>query len=150
MTNEHMQKCFPAYIPEEEIIIAGAKENEYNVYRICKWGELNQHAFISTYEEVLERDGNVNDLDLNDISSFSTSCFEKEKDAKRMMKFFTKKNPQAILAYGNIKKETGLSQKTSERKPKQKSHVDWWIYKDSIIYSDFKKVTLERSEENGE
>ena len=66
------------------------------------------------------------------------------------MKFFTKKNPQAILAYGNIKKETGLSQKTSERKPKQKSHVDWWIYKDSIIYSDFKKVTLERSEENGE
>lgn len=108
MTNEHMQKCFPAYIPEEEIRKAGAKENEYNVYRICKWGELNQHAFISTYEEVLERDGNVNDLDLNDISSFSTSCFEKEKDAKRMMKFFTKKKSTSYIGIWEYKKRNGI------------------------------------------
>lgn len=148
MTNEHAKKCFPAYIPEDKIRKAGAKENEYNVYRICKWGQLDQHAFISTYEETLERDGNVNDLDLDDIGSFSTSCFEREKDAKRMMKLFTKRNPQAILAHGSIKKETGLSQKTSERKPKQKSHIDWWIYKDRITYNDFEKVILERGEEN--
>mgnify|MGYP003428369515 FL=1 len=38
----------------------------------------------------------------------------------------------------------------SERENVEGTHVDWWIYKDSIVYSDFKKVALERSEENGE
>lgn len=94
MTKEHAKKCFPVYVPKDDIIKAGAKENEYNVYRICKYGILNQHAFISTYQETLERNGNTETLDLNDIGTYSTSCFEEYKDAKRMMKFFTKKIPK--------------------------------------------------------
>ena len=115
------------------LIYRKKKLEKQELEKICKWGELNQHAFISTYEEVLERDGNVNDLDLNDISSFSTSCFEKEKDAKRMMKFFTKKNPQAILAYGNIKKKRDYHKK-QVRESQNKNHMSIGGYIKIVLY----------------
>ncbi len=133
MNSEKVKKSFPCYRNAAgEVIFDSSKlpdnakqQNIEEVFRICKKGKIDAEAFHSTYEE-----GTHNkDIDLNDPSTFSTSCFEKLKDAKRLFKCIKKWNPSPVIAKGHIAYDSGFSLCDKDRfMPKKGSHVDWWIF----------------------
>lgn len=134
-------KIFPSFI-RKEIIPTEAREQNIEVYRVCKWGKIESKAFLSTYEEREMKLCPYRDLDLSDPSTYSTSCYEKKKDIKRYFKLMSKKHePLSILTKGLTKDCCGVSQRTSERIPTQKdSHVDWWLYINSKPEEHFEEV----------
>lgn len=53
-----ISKKFPECFPEgfrDKLLTFGAKEQELNVYRICKFGIINEEAFVGSVEESLRR-----------------------------------------------------------------------------------------------
>lgn len=131
--------CFPANF-ESDILPKEAKCERKHVYRIIKSGIMDRAAFMSTYEEV------INGLrpkgkrwNLNDPSTYSTSCNTDIKDAEYLLTVFMRNYPKPFIAEGETVEECGPSQLTSEREPNEYSHVDWWIYKDSSPQNAFKK-----------
>lgn len=132
---------FPSYMKVE--VPKGAKKQSIDVYRICKSGTVDQDSFMTTYEEYAQRD-DLDSLDLTDPGSYSVSCYEKRKDARRKLMFFTKRHPKAIAAFGKTQPCCGPCQKTRERKPNRKdSHIDWWLYCDATPWMYFKEVTID-------
>ena len=125
-----------AYIPNELqlIIYKQGKEEYIKVYRIAKKGIINEDVFLSSYEErkrgLIEgySIADYSEAELQDVSTYSTSCFLNYKKAQKSLKFFMKHNPPAKLIEGRT--IYGLVQKTYERthEPNQKYHLDWWIY----------------------
>ena len=90
MNSGKIKKSFPCYrnaigevifdhnmLPDNAI-----QQNIEEVYRVCKKGKINVEAFLSSYEEGIHN----KDIDISNPSTFSTSCFEKPKDAKRICK----------------------------------------------------------------
>ena len=135
------KKVFPCYMQKIELPLE-AKEEELTVYRICKHGRVDAESFLSSYEEYAKQ-GRLADLDLQDVSSYSLSCWEKMKDARRSLVFFTKKEPRAIAAIGITSAKCGIVQRTRERKGKNaKSHIDWWLYQGGKPCEYFKEVEL--------
>lgn len=126
-----ISKKFPECFPEgfrEKLLTFGAKEQELNVYRICKFGIINEEAFVGSVEESLRRGKKRKFPKPDDVSNYSTSCHLKISDSKKILLHSLRNPPHAIIAKGTIKPEKGLSQLTSERNSEQKdSHVDWWI-----------------------
>lgn len=134
-------KVFPSYMTID--IPEGACEQSIEVYRICKTGAVEKESFLSSYEEYEQRN-DLDSLDLNDPGSYSVSCYEKRRDARRKLMFFTKKEPRAIPAFGKTEPSCGPCQKTRERiKGKKDSHVDWWIYQNVAPWLYFKEVTFD-------
>lgn len=110
------------------------------MYRICRNGIVDADAFLSSYCDI-----HCKDMDLSDPSSFSTSCFEGIKDAKKRLAFFGKKNPLAIIAEGYIKSESGYTLRHNDKvpkPPKKSSHIDWWIYEEEEPWLYFKEVKM--------
>ena len=119
----------------------GAKEQKFNVYRICKLGIINESAFVGSVEESLRRGKKIFPKP-DDVGNYSTSCHLKISDSRKILQHALRNPPHAIIAKGIIKPEKGLSQLTSERNPEQNdSHVDWWIYANASPHLDFKEVT---------
>lgn len=135
MDIEKAKKVFPKFfenfgykIPE------GAKEENIEVYRLCLNGVIDREAFIGTYETIFIKKTNKNKdvpKDSTNPSHYSTSCFEKKKDARRKLICFTKYFPKVIMAKGITAKECGPCQRTKDREKINTSHIDWWIYENS-------------------
>lgn len=138
--------CFPSNF-ESEILPREAKCERKHVYRIIKYGTINREAFISTYEEVLRglRPRGKN-FDEKDPSTYSTSCNLEITDAQYLLSVFMRHYPHPFIAEGETTIECGPCQLTSERKPDEHSHVDWWIYENSSPHVAFKEVPVHDSE----
>lgn len=126
--------CIPLKIAEE--IRKNGKEQEgQHVYRIAKRGIINDIAFMGSYEETLFENRPFK-KDLNDIGSYSTSCYLTLKHPRKFLGFLKarlfKQYPHPIIIHGNT--ICGLSQLTKERRTEDQEgdHVDWWIYKGSF------------------
>ena len=133
MNEEKAKKSFPCYrnaagkvIFDHSKLPANAKQQDIEeVYRVCKKGKIDAEAFLSSYEEGLHN----KDMDLDDPSTFSTSCFEKLRDAKLLCKCIKKWNPSPVIAKGHIVYDSGFSLRDKDKAiPKKGSHVDWWIF----------------------
>lgn len=138
-----MQKKYPDCFPDniEELITAdGAGAYEYTYYRVCKDGSINRDAFKSTFEECLEDNNSVHNRDIFlercnaiDIGDYSTSGFEKLRDAKSILKCKKKYHDGPIIVVGQTVPACGLCMRTKDSKSRhaRNSHIDWWIYKDA-------------------
>ncbi len=136
---------FPPYLGDK--VPMEAKEQAIEVYRICKGGFVDKCSFLNTYEEYEQR-GDLDRLDLTEPGAYSLSCYEKRRDARRKLMFFTKRNPKAIAACGTTEPRCGPCQRTRERiKTCKDSHVDWWLYCDATPWRYFKEVTLDEAKE---
>lgn len=143
---DELRKKFPPNFPVE-LLPDGAKEEEINVYRVCRTGKVESASFLPTYLDELAMT-KENDNQEHEIGFYSMSTYAKEGDAKRALKFFRGKQPKAVLAYGCTKPVCGPCQRTKERKKNAKSHVDWWLYKDAMPHIFFEEVNLRGGEEN--
>lgn len=65
------------------------------------------------------------------------STFEKPNHIKRWANLDSDMKVPFKIAIGYTNPIHGVIQRTSERKPKSKSHVDWWLYKDAEPYKEF-------------
>lgn len=138
---EQAKRVFPLYM-KQITLPAEAKPEAIKVYRICKTGKVEPESFLTTYVEY-ERKNSLGALNLLDVASYSLSCWEKAKDARRYLIFFTKKAPKAIASAGITAESCGIVQRTRERQNKNaKSHVDWWLYEDALPHKHFKEVNL--------
>lgn len=141
--------CFPKNI-HEKIIAEGAKSNKLTVYRICNKGIISRDTFISSFEEKINESDTFNrDIYLANeyhIEDYSTSCFEKIKDANDILKCKKKYHDGPILITGELNPCYGLSLREKDRKidsiikKLKKSHVHWWIYKNCDPSDDFEKT----------
>lgn len=144
MDRKRAERVFPSFFKNINLP-TGAKQQDIQVYRFCKWGKIEKKAFLSTYEEVKEGLTSIKDFDINtkDPGDYSTSCFEKKRDVKRMKKLFSRKNPKVIIAKGYTEGTCGPCQRTKERNPNlRNSHVDWWIYEGSNPEEYFEEINL--------
>lgn len=133
MNSEKVSKSFPCYRNAAGEVIfdinklpKNAKQQEIKeVYRVCKKGKIDAEAFCCTYEEGIHN----KEIDIKDPSTFSTSCYDKPKDAKRLCKCIKKWNPSPVIAKGYITYDSGYSLRDIDKfPPKKGSHIDWWIF----------------------
>lgn len=145
MKFEEAKYRFPDYYKDDVIsrIIEISEETELEVYRICKNGLVNEDSFKTTYEENLYNHmkafGMLNTTEIDDLlGEYSLSTYTKERDARRMLGLFSKRNPAAIIAKGKTDKEEGLFAYTKNYKRNKNSHVDWWLFKNATPHIHFK------------
>lgn len=133
---DEIKNKFPNYIPINllENELDNIKETEMEVYRVCKYGYIDK-SFITTYEEdLLETNNNIDKHDKNDIGTYSMSCYQKQKDARRifnMFKKFDEYKDTICMSKGITKNEIGIISATKNRTKKKDSHIDFWLYKDT-------------------
>ena len=131
---------------ESEILPEDAKECKDKVYHVMKYNDPEDPSldFLSTYEEIVVRKlhSRKKPLDLNDPSTYSTSCFLDKESALYLMDIFRLHYPRPYLAEGFTRAECGVSQKTYERTGDEgdKHHVDWWLYENSSPHRHFEEV----------
>ncbi|KHM51654.1 hypothetical protein NZ47_09295 [Anaerovibrio lipolyticus] len=143
MNKNLAEKVFPAYMKNLDIICppVEAKKEKIEVYRICKTGKIEERSFLPTYIEYEEK-GTLTFLDLNDVGAYSLSCYEKKRDARNKLIFFTKKTPKPIAAVGITSPDCGVVMRTKERKRTRDSHVDWWLYENSTPWKYFREANV--------
>lgn len=149
MENTHQYpECFPENI-DELIRSDGAEENIYTYYRISRTGLVNRDAFLGSYEESLKCNQFVHNRDMFlasqeqlDIGDYSTSGYEKIRDAKSRLKCMKKYEEGPVILVGETNPTCGLSMRTKESKTRhcRNSHIDWWIYKDACPEVFFEKL----------
>ncbi len=134
---ERLKRVFPAYFSRFELP-EGAREEAIEVYRACKSGKCDAASFIPTYEEkgFEIRDGD----DEKDPGLYSLSTFEKPQHVKRFAKVDVDTQIPCRIAVGITEPKWGLVQRTSERKKKAKSHVDWWLYENATPHESFELI----------
>lgn len=126
--------CIPENLVKE-IRKNGIEQDEQHVYRVAKRGSIDEIAFMGSYEETLFENRNFND-DLNEIGSYSTSCYLSTKYPEKFLGFLKaklyKKYPHPNIIHGYT--ICGLSQLTTERLSNcpEEDHIDWWIYRGSF------------------
>lgn len=141
---------FPDYFSSSVVskIINNGRENNYYVYRLAKYGKKDETiAFLNYYEEVIrglkivrKKEAYLKECK-NNMDRLSVSCYMDIEDINYYCGVTLKDHyPEKIILEGTAKGKHGLSQITSERKEKNDSHVDWWLYKDATPWIDFKEV----------
>lgn len=129
---EQRFKGTPFKVPE------GAKEMEIQVYRACRSGKCNKESFLPTFEQ----QNNVykeND-DKEDPGVYSLSVYENPKHIKRFVMLDSDMHIPYKIAKGETKRQYGLVQRTKDRKPKSKSHIDWWLFEGADPSSEFRII----------
>lgn len=139
MDIKNIRKKFPASFPVD-LLPEGAKEENIQVYRICRTGAVERQSFLPTYLDELFR---VKEIDEKDIGDYSLSTYEKARDARNRLKFFRGKDPCAIVAKGITDSSCGIVQRTKERTGQHNSHIDWWLYEGSEPHKHFQEVQLD-------
>lgn len=142
---------FPDYFSQDAIdkIFKNGKEENIEVYRVCKYGRDITIGFLNYYEEVIQglkmvrnRQATLEKYSKN-IDSLSVSCYYLLDDIIYYYSVTLKDSyPERILLKGITSNVCGLSQRTSERKEKNDSHVDWWLYKDVKPWTFFKEEKI--------
>lgn len=137
--------CFPSCFPEnfeKDILPFNAHYEDKNVYRIMKKGYIDRDGFISTFEEIkrgmIPPKNKLNDLD--NPSLYGTSCEEDLSRLSYVLKILSGHHPAAIIAKGTIHSSCGPWQITSERTGGSSTHVDWWVYDDSLPQEYFMEI----------
>ena len=124
------------YIPHElkKQIIDIASENKIcPVYRVDKSGTGELTFLSSTYEEFCNGGNFSEKYSKDDISTYSTSVYDAPDSCERYIKSMGRKVrekfPSPKIMVGSI--QNGLSVHTFEYKMnyKDRTHIDWWIYK---------------------
>lgn len=145
MDNEYI---FPDYFTQNaiaEIMLNGGKQST-NVYRVAKYGNNDDTAFLNYYEEISrglkeppKTDKRMQQLKDN-IDQLSISCYEKYEDIEHYFNItLAPTHPERILLNGCTCPKFGLSQLTSIRKPnKNNSHIDWWLFEGAEPWKIFK------------
>lgn len=143
MDMNQAKQLFPSYYKSKELerILEVDEGKEFNVYRICKKGIIDENAFVPSNEEFSNMEIDTNDIDKT-INSYSVSTFEKFNDIKRTLKLMQRKNPKAKVAYGTTVRSCGLSAHTKNymKKKNAKSHIDWWVFKNSNPHRYFNEL----------
>lgn len=150
---------FPEDYPSDlydRIIEDGAGENTFEVYRISNVGTNCRDAFLCSYH-TNKSSSNLNNRDAYvykyrigdnyDIGLFSTSCFDEQKAANKILRLIEKRVDSPKMLRGTTAPEHGLSMRTIESKSGRKSkkhHIDWWIYKDTDPSINFYEVEVEQ------
>lgn len=131
-------KDFADCIPKglvEEIRKNGKEQESQCVFRVAKRGIINDIMFAGSYEETLLENRRFKG-DLNEIGSYSTSCYLSTKCPEKFLGFLKaklfKQYPCPNIVQGCT--VCGLSQLTRDRLPNylEDDHIDWWIYKGSF------------------
>lgn len=118
-----------------------------NVYRVAKWGIVEERVFLNTYGEI--QTGYIEDNEekypRNEIGTYSTSVYTERKNCDKFISLLKrsvrlrKLYPYPVVIRG--KTSNGLVQKTIERIPEylDPTHVDWWIFcgKKEVVLNDF-------------
>lgn len=142
---------FPDYFSQDAIngIFKNGKEENIEVYRVCKYGKDTTIGFLNYYEEVVQGLKTVRNRQTTlekyskNIDSLSVSCYYLLDDIIYYYNITLKdSHPERILLKGITSSTCGLSQRTSERKVKNDSHVDWWLYKDVKPWEFFKEEKI--------
>ena len=141
---DELREKYPPGFPVEELP-EGAREERIIVYRVCRSGKVDSSSFLPSYLDELAMTKENAEAE-HDIGQYSLSTFFKENDAKRALKFFRGKQPNAVLAIGSTEPSCGLCQRTKERKKNAKSHVDWWLYQGAEPHIFFQEVCQEGGE----
>ena len=129
-------KSFPDCFPNNfvtDMLPEGAIEDNKEVYRVIKYGILNRDSYIGTHEEILKGlmpPGRIR-RDPSNPGTYSTSCYLEESECVHFLKLCMRHKPEALIAKGITAAECGPSQLTSDREPRNDTHVDWWIYKEA-------------------
>lgn len=139
MENMQIKRLFPKCFPDEiqRTIRDIAYEEEIDSYRVCRWGKVDKQAFLSTYEEYTQGLITIRDsINYDDVGTYSTSVYEKQRDIKRIYKLIHRpdRNPEAIVIKIKTMPQCGLVQRSSERDGRRNSHIDWWIYEEAQPY----------------
>ena len=141
---DELREKYPPGFPVEDLP-EGARGERIIVYRICRSGKVDPSSFLPSYLDELAMTKENAEAE-HDIGYYSLSTFSKENDAKRALKFFRGKQPNAVLAIGSTEPSCGLCQRTKERKKNAKSHVDWWLYQGAEPHIFFQEVCREGGE----
>lgn len=141
-------------IPEDckDQIRNNAQQNGHYdcVYRVAKWGKIEERAFFSTFDEIEQ--GYIEDNDekypKNEIGTYSTSVYTERKNCDKYISLLKKSvrlrrmYPYPVVLQG--KTSNGMVQRTVERREDypDDTHVDWWIYdgRRELVLSDFSIV----------
>ncbi len=136
-TTRQIEKIFPDYF-ERFSLPEGAHEEKIKVYRACRSGKCDKLSFLPTFEEKGFRTlTSENELDPGE---YSLSTFEKPNHIKRWADMTSDMQVPYKIAIGYTNPVHGVVQRTSERKAKSRSHVDWWLYKDAEPYREFELI----------
>lgn len=135
-----IKKKFPVGFPVDKLP-PEAREENIEVYRICRTGAVEEKSFLPTYLDELSMT-KENEGEDKPIDFYSLSTYEKPRDARNCLKFFRGKQPNAIAAKGVTSPTCGVVQRTKERIDTKKSHVDWWLYDGAKPHIFFEAVDL--------
>lgn len=119
------------------------------VFRVAKWGEIEERVFLNTYGEI--QAGYIGDNEekypKDDIGTYSTSVYTERKNCDKFINLLKnsvrlrKTYPYPIVIQGRTSR--GLVQRTIERVPSysDSTHIDWWLFRGqkSIVLGDFVK-----------
>lgn len=134
-------ECFPDNF-EESILPKLDNVEPIEVFRAIRHVEICRDDFLSTHEMVLlGKRPSMPDDDVNCATYYSTSCNIEHKRLKKILSVFMIDDPRAFIATGLTAVECGPSKKTCDwcSQHKGKTHVDWWIYRDSNPEDYFRK-----------
>ena len=134
--------CFPGNFATD-ILPVGAVEDNKPVYRVIKYGILNRDSYIGTYEEILKglMPPGKKRRDPSKPGTYSTSCHLEKSESEYFLQLCMRHHPAAFIAKGITAADCGPSQLTSDREPRDDTHVDWWIYKDAEPQYYFEEVS---------
>ena len=158
MVEEKVKKEFPDCFPSnftKDILPQNLPDLQLEVFRVCTTGEICKETFLSTYESVclglIPKRWNW-DKAIRKPITYSVSVGDSLEDMVNTLKCLTDYHPKAFIIQGMASSELGPLQKTVDREPafKHKSHIDWWLYKDSDPSPMFVKVAVSEEEEEPE
>lgn len=143
---KQLNSLIPLNVRQKIVAYGGREEHWKTVYRVAKWGKLEEKAFFSTYEEIqagLMPDNPIR-YPLNEVGTYSTSVYTDKKSCKKFINLLKgrlrKIYPCPMIICGST--SHGLLQRTIERESDymDPTHIDWWIYEGKRIevLKDFK------------
>ena len=125
---------FPDEYPEnllERILNEGGKYEHMYVFRVAPYGFNNPDSFLSTILNDRKR-GIKKNRDLNNLSTYSTSCCKTKEYAYSLKGVCFRKEPKAEVAEGEIRPDLGPC-----RYDVISPHIDWWLFKDAAPWLYF-------------
>lgn len=137
LNTNRIEKIFPDYFHKFELP-EGAKPEKIKVYRACRSGKCDKASFLPSYEEHNYQLDPF--LAPDDPSQYSLSTYEKPNHIKRFASMNSDMHVPYKIAIGVTDPEYGVVQRTSERKRKAGSHVDWWLYEKATPYEAFELI----------
>lgn len=153
MSKMQEEKCFPNYFSASAIseINKWGRDEAHLVYRIGKYGNNDETAFLNYYDEVVmglkpcrNKEATLAKYKKS-IDSLSISCYYDVNDIVEYYFSVTLKRnyPNKIVLKGKTIGEYGVSSITRKRKNScDTSHIDWCLYEKSTPWEVFKEEEI--------